>query len=315
MIFYNYLDYIFPIGLSILGFVIFMYAYLMYRKYWYPLFQAKQVIKKNSLTFYKAFSKIQDADKRHAIYAVYAFCRTADDLVDIDQDEQGLIKLEEELKAFIKHVPLKHWRWQALNITTKQYYDENYDYKPFFEMIQGQKMDLNHQGFETLEELLEYCYYVAGTVGLMLIPILSPDHKHELEKFAIHLGYGMQLTNILRDVGEDFKNNRIYLPKDLMKKANYSKEDLAHGIINRAFIELFESLAQRAETYFNEALRQIDLFPKDTRLPLALSIILYRAIMDSCRENGYDVFNKKNYVSDEKKNQLIENYLKTYKEQ
>lgn len=315
MILYNYLDYIFPIGLTILGFVIFFYAYLVYQKYWHPILQAQRVIKKNSLTFYKAFSKIEDVDKRHAIYAVYAFCRTADDLVDENQDEQGLLKLEEELKAFINHEPLKHWRWQALKITTKPFYDETYDYKPFFEMIYGQKMDLNHQGYETLDDLLKYCYYVAGTVGLMLIPILSPDNKQELKDFAIHLGYGMQLTNILRDIGEDFKNNRIYLPKDLMIQANYSKEDLAHGIINREFIELFESLAQLAERYFDEALSQIDLFPKDSKLPLALSIILYRAIIDSCRDHGYDVFTKKNYVSDEKKKQLIDDYIRICKEQ
>jgi 15-cis-phytoene synthase len=161
---------------------------------------------------------------------------------------------------------------------------------------------------------LTYCYYVAGSVGLMLIPILSPEEHEALKPFAIHLGYGMQITNILRDIGEDFKHQRIYLPKRMMAEANYSIDDLAHGIINSEFIDLFERLAQMAETYFKDALDQIDVFPIDSRMPLALSIILYRAILDACRANGYDVFSKKNYVSDEQKNVLIQTYLNQNKE-
>lgn len=273
----------------------------------------EDIIKKNSLTFYKAFSKIPHKRKREAVYAVYAFCRYADDLIDEDHDREGLDKLKEELDLYRQgHTP-HHFRWRALRDTTRSFYAKDYDYKPFYEMIEGQKMDVDFKGYETEEDLLTYCYHVAGTVGLMLIPILAHRHQHELNEFAINLGYGMQITNILRDVGEDFKNQRIYLPKELMRQANYSHDDLAHGKINIEFINLFEGLAKKAERYFDEALQQLDLFDDDVKLPLGLSIVLYREIINACREQHYDVFTKKNFVSDQRKDALIQTYISSMK--
>ena len=293
-------------GLISAAFVVYILFYIQKRQ---DIKMCEEIIKKNSFTFYKAFSKIKNKQKRDAIYAVYAFCRYADDLVDEEQNKEALIDLEDELTLFKNGYKINHFRWRALRYTTKPFYGPSYDYKPFYDMIEGQKRDLNHMGYDTLEELLKYCYLVAGTVGLMLVPILSRKNSKELEKFAIDLGYAMQITNILRDVGEDYRNHRIYLPKDMLKNANYSIDDLAHDIINNEFKNLFEELAKIAEDNFDLALSKINLFPDDSRLPLALSIILYREILNSCRENGYDVFTKKNFVSDERKNQLIQKYL------
>jgi phytoene synthase len=275
--------------------------------------QCEAIIKKNSLTFYKAFSKIQDRKKREAIYAVYAFCRYADDLVDEDQDEKGLIALKDELDAYVKGEKPTSFRFRALKQTMHDVYPKNYDYKPFYDMIKGQEMDLNFKGYQTENELLNYCYHVAGTVGLMLIPILAGKNDKKLHQFAINLGYGMQITNILRDIGEDEKAGRIYIPEELISKANVRKEDLHHGKISIEFINMFEDLAKKAEKYFDDALEELHLFPKDVQLPLGLSIVLYRGILDACRENGYDVFSKKNFVSDEKKNELINAFLKRQK--
>jgi phytoene synthase len=273
----------------------------------------EDIIKKNSLTFYKAFSKIKDRRKREAVYAVYAFCRYADDLIDEDKDEAGLNALEEELTAYIKGEKPQSFRFRALKQTTYHYYPKDYDYKPYYDMIKGQRMDLDFKGYQTEEELLEYCYYVAGTVGLMLLPILSEEHYKELDGFAVNLGYAMQITNILRDIGEDERNGRIYLPDDAFVKANYSKDDLHHGKINIEFINMFESFAKKAEGFFEQALDDLKLFPDDVKLPLGLSIILYRAILDACRESNYDVFTRKNFVTDDKKNELIQSFLKSMK--
>ena len=293
-----------------LGIIVFLVWYMPKR----DIEQCEAIIKKNSLTFYKAFSMIKNRKQREAIYAVYAFCRYADDLIDEYQDQEGLKRLETELTLFKEGITINHFRWRALRKTTKSFYPKDYDYQPFFEMIEGQKMDLTFKGYETEEELLDYCYHVAGTVGLMLTPILSPTHYASLDAFAIHLGYGMQLTNILRDIGEDFKHHRVYLPKDLMEKANYSMEDLSFGKISIEFINLFEDLATKAEMYFQGALDQLDLFEKDVRQPLGLSIILYREIINACREANYDVFSKKNYVSDQRKHQLIQEFMHTQSE-
>jgi phytoene synthase len=123
----------------------------------------------------------------------------------------------------------------------------------------------------------------------------------------------MQITNILRDIGEDYERGRVYLPTDLLKQANYSNEQLSHGIINSEFINMFEHLAKKAENYYKRALADLYLFPNDVKVPLGLAIILYREIIQVCRENKYDVFTKKNFVTDDRKEELIKTYLKSLK--
>lgn len=304
------------IRIILVGLLVVGYGWMMiadFKRRQQDIKACEEIIKKNSLTFYKAFSKIPHQRKREAVYAVYAFCRYADDLIDEDHDEVGLNTLKEELDVYVKGQTPNHFRWRALRQTTKSFYPKDYNFKPYYDMIEGQNMDLNFKGYQTEEELLNYCYHVASTVGLMLVPILANKHQDQLKEFAINLGYGMQITNILRDIGEDFKNNRIYLPRDLMEKANYSTDDLAHGKINIEFINLFEGLAKKAEVYFEQALHQMNLFDQDVQLPLALSIILYREIIQACRESQYDVFSKKNYVSDQRKDVLIRNYMESMK--
>lgn len=302
MIYFTFVEV--SIFIAILGSIVFMFLFTIN---YIDDYKCKKSIQTNSLTFYKAFSKIKSRKKRKAIYAVYDFCRYADDLVDEYQDEEKLNKLEKDLIKHISGTYVNSYRFRALKRHTYKLYDKD-DYQAFFDMIKGQKMDLHGYEYKTLDDLLTYSYYVAGTVGLMLVPILAYKDKKELKDFAIHLGYGMQITNILRDIGEDYKLNRIYIPKDMMDKAKYTIDDLKSGTINNEFKVLFEKLAHLAETYFNEALQKIDLFPKDSRKPLAYSIILYKAILDQCRASDYDVFSKKNFVSDEKKIEIIKAY-------
>jgi 4,4'-diapophytoene synthase len=274
--------------------------------------QCEDIIKKNSLTFYKAFSKIKDKQKREAVYAVYAFCRYADDLIDEGQDIEGLNMLKENLDQFVSGQIPNDFRFRALFMTTKSFYPETYDYQPFYDMIKGQEMDFDFKEIKTEADLLKYCYHVAGTVGLMLIPILSNEHE-QLRTFAINLGYAMQITNILRDIGEDYKKGRIYIPASVLKKANYSVKQLSHGIINSEFIHMFEYLAQKAESFYEQALSDLHMFSDDIKVPLGLAIILYREIIQVCRQADYDVFNKKQFVSDERKEQLVTSFLKSFK--
>ena len=271
--------------------------------------RCKKIIQKNSLTFYKAFSKVDNKQKRKAIFAVYAFCRYADDLVDEYQDESRLNKLEKELTQYVNKGRTPNFMWRALKRHTKDIY-KNHHFKAFYDMLDGQRMDLHFVGYETTEDLLKYCYHVAGTVGLMLNPILSGNDDPKLYPFAVHLGHAMQITNILRDIGEDFKNDRIYLPRQVMREANYSLSDLENGKINNGLILIIEKLAKVAEKYFDEALKDIKLYPKDTLLPLGLSIVLYRGILDSIRDNGYDVFRKRAVVSAAKKELIVKSFLK-----
>lgn len=274
--------------------------------------QCEEIIKKNSLTFYKAFSKINDKKRREAVYAVYAFCRYADDLIDEEQDIEGLNQLKKDLDQYVKGQTPDNFRFRALRQTTTAFYPKNYAYQPFYDMIKGQEMDYAFNEIKTEEDLLNYCYYVAGTVGLMLTPVLSSKHQL-LNEFAVTLGYAMQITNILRDIGEDFQRGRIYLPTSLMQQANYSKDQLSRGIINSEFINMFEYLAQKAENFYKRALSDLYMFPDDVKIPLGLSIILYRDIIQACRNAHYDVFSRKNYVSNTRKDELIHTYIQSLK--
>lgn len=270
--------------------------------------KCKKIIQRNSLTFYKAFSKVNNKQKRKAIFAVYAFCRYADDLVDDYQDENRLNRLEKELTQYVNNKRTPNFMWRSLKRHTKDIYQEHH-FKAFFDMIEGQRMDLHFVGYETLDDLLKYSYHVAGTVGLMLNPILAGSDEPKLYPFAVHLGHAMQITNILRDIGEDYQQGRLYLPRAMIKEANYSLNDLENGKINNALVVLIEKLARVAEQYFDEALKDLHLYPSDTAKPLGLSIVFYRAILDAIRDNGYDVFKKRAVVSEQKKAEIMKAFL------
>jgi len=179
------------------------------------------------------------------------------------------------------------------------------DIKPFYEMIEGQKMDNKFSNIKTQDELLDYSYYVAGTVGLMILPVIASKNHKTLKDSAIKLGKAMQITNILRDVGEDLKNNRVYIPKEIMEKFNYSYEDLNMKNLNDNFKKLWEYEAQFAQRLYDEFYKEIDLFDFDTKTAVLTSAKLYNAILDTVRKNNYDCFNKKNYVNFKEKIKII----------
>ncbi|MER2173885.1 MAG: phytoene/squalene synthase family protein [Carnobacterium sp.] len=258
----------------------------------------EQIIKHHSKSFYYAFSRLPKA-KAQAIFAIYAFCRRADDSVDlVETTEEQLLavtNLEEELSLFEQGNPIDHPIWRALTDVFKRY---NMSIEPFYDQLTGQKMDIEFAEPRDLSELETYSYYVAGSVGLMLLPVLASQSDKDLTQLAIKLGIAMQLTNILRDVGEDFqKIDRIYLPIAELTTENYTKKDLEQRIINANFIRIWEKLAQRAEYLYDEVQEDFRYFDEDSRLPVKLSSAIYRGLLDAVRKNNYDCFNKRNYVS------------------
>jgi phytoene/squalene synthetase len=285
------------------GFVVFLLVLIVLRERRLIKY-CEDIIKKNSLTFYKAFSKIENKKQRQAVYVVYAFCRYADDLIDEHQDIKGLNQLEEELHAFKNKKKTSLLVFKALRIIVDQFYGENYDYQPYFEMIQGQRMDVTITSYETMNDVLSYCYYVASSVGLMLLPILAPNKHQELKEFAIQLGYAMQITNFLRDVGEDYLKGRIYIPQETLKKYQVNIEYEFKNGPTESFKTLFDALASQARQYYQYAYDHIDAFSQDVRKPLLYAAKLYEAILDECMTD-YDVLTKKHFVSNDKKIKII----------
>jgi len=156
--------------------------------------------------------------------------------------------------------------------------------------------------FATWDELHLYCYRVAGTVGLMTLPIMgSVDGTRAglraAAEPALALGVALQLTNILRDVGEDRLRGRIYLPLEDLQRFNYSEADLLAGVLDDRYRALMKFQIARARAYFAKAEAGIDLLSPDARLPVRASLDMYAGILEVLETNGYDNFKRRAYVS------------------
>ncbi|WP_338780977.1 phytoene/squalene synthase family protein [Metabacillus sp. FJAT-52054] len=265
--------------------------------------QCEELIKIHSKSFHKAFSLLP-AEKKKAVWAVYAFCRTVDDIVDEGAEpEKELLAFEEDFKRFLNgNHDRSHYIWLALEDTFSRF---DMDEEAFWDMIKGQRMDLTKTRYETLEEVFQYSYHVASTVGLMILPILAPRKKSTLRNGAIALGIAMQLTNILRDIGEDLDRDRIYLPKEVLDQFGYTKAELESGVINESFISVWEYLAFEAEAYYEEAMDTIDEYPLHSRTPVKAAAFFYKAILNKVRSNNYRVFGERNYVTQDEKISIL----------
>lgn len=268
----------------------------------------ENIIKKHSKTFYFAFSQLSKK-KAKSIYAVYAFCREADDLVDNQKDTLKLDDLLSKLKLFDKGVIPDEPVWRALSVVFAEY---SIDIQPFYDMLIGQKKDLKFTQPKTYDDLKDYSYFVAGSVGLMLLPILS-QHSNEIKFPAKQLGEAMQITNILRDIGEDLNMNRIYLPQEMMVRYEVTEEVLKNKVPTANFIKLWENLANKAEELYDSSMSMLPLVDEDAREPLLLALYVYREILNEIRRNDYHVFKEKHYVGKIRKLQIAKKVKKQVK--
>ena len=161
-------------------------------------------------------------------------------------------------------------------------------------------MDLDQNRFETFEELYIYCYRVAGTVGLMMMPIMGTapgcTYQDALEP-ALALGVALQLTNILRDVGEDRVRQRIYLPQEDLRKFGVTEQALLKGIKNERYIAMLKFQIERAREWYKKAEGGIPMLSEDCQLPIRASLDMYSTILNKIEDNGYDNFNKRAYTA------------------
>jgi len=268
--------------------------------------KCEDIIKNNSKTFYKAFGMLKSKTDREAIYAIYAYCRVVDDAIDEYEDLNLLNSYKEKLDNLKKGQIPDDYIFRSLSYVFETYYPKDYDYAPYEGLICGQRQDFEFVQPKTLQSLLDYCYLVAGVVGEMLSYVLAPkDALKDVRKVAIDLGEAMQITNILRDIGEDKNRGRIYIPEDVMQTFNYSKRDLEAEVVNDNFKSMFEYLANYAQEKYKVALASLDLFKRDARKPLMLASLMYEAILNTVRQNDYDVFKKRSVVPDSIKKEII----------
>lgn len=266
----------------------------------------RQVTAKYSKTFYMGTLLMAPA-KRRAIWAIYLWCRRTDELVDGPQaqftNEKTLDRWEAQLESVFAGCPVDE-EDVALVDTLEKF---PLDIQPFRDMIAGQRMDLHRNRYDTFQELELYCYRVAGTVGLMSTTVMgvntelytAPWHPQEPidpTPQAVALGIANQLTNILRDVGEDARRGRIYLPLEDLAKFNYTEADLMAGVVDDRWRALMAFEIDRARQYYAEAEAGIHLLSPDARWPVWAALDLYRQILDVIEENGYNTFSRRAYV-------------------
>lgn len=272
-----------------------------------------EVTSEYAKTFYLG-TQLMTPEKARAIWAIYVWCRRTDELVDGPNSARitpaALDRWEERLEALFDGRPYDSLDAVLTDTLTKF----PVDIQPFRDMIGGMRMDLYKNRYENYDELYEYCYRVAGTVALMSTPIMGvdPTYKGPLEpvyKAALALGTANQLTNILRDVGEDAETrSRVYVPLDELDQFGISEEEVLRGMfsstngkIDDRWTAFMKFQIARARDIFAEAEEGVNLLSQDARYPVWSALVIYSQILDAIEKNEYNNFTKRAYVPKLKK--------------
>lgn len=253
----------------------------------------------HSRSFYLA-SGLLPAEKRRAIRVLYAFCRTADDLADGNVDRPAE-KLRELRKNLLRpdmggDGMLSAWVQIRERYQIPRCYAE--------QLLDGVERDLIQRRYNTFEELSVYCYGVASTVGLMSMRITGFSSMKAVP-YAIKLGVALQLTNILRDVGEDWRAGRLYLPLEELSAWGLDEQDIDSGVVTERWRTLMRYQIARARRLYQEAMPGIALLHRDGRLAVAAAALIYREILANIERHDYDVFNRRAQVSNARKLALL----------
>ncbi len=240
-------------------------------------------------SFYYAFLFLPP-ERRRAITALYAFCREVDDVVDETSDAQlAATKLawwRQEIGLLFDGKP-QHPVSRALQPAIAAY---GVTAARLNEIIDGMQMDLTQTRYLDFAGLERYCYHVAGVVGILAAGIFGYRDARTLE-YARHLGIAFQLTNIIRDVGEDARKNRIYLPIADLQQFGVGAADLLQARHSEAFVALMRFQAERARGYYREAMAALPAEDRRAQRPGLIMAAIYRALLDEIERDGFRVLN------------------------
>ena len=253
----------------------------------------EDVTARHSRSFYLA-SSLLPQPKRQAVRALYAFCRVTDDIVD-----GGTTNTEEALAS---------WRRQTAsapkpgedNLVAVAWADTQLRYRVPHryaeQLIDGVRRDLHQTRYNTFAELATYAYGVASTVGLMSMHIIGFSGPEAIP-YAVKLGVALQITNILRDIGEDWQAGRIYLPAEELETWGLSESDLALGKVDDRWRAFMRFQIARNRQLYREAWPGIAMLDSDGRFAIAAAAQLYQAILKDIEAHDYDVFNRRAYIT------------------
>lgn len=222
--------------------------------------------------------------QREAMTALYAFCREVDDVVDECSDYQiAQTKLswwKEEIHRLFYETP-QHPVTQALKPVVARF---SLQESHFIEIIDGMQMDTQYNRYADFDQLALYCYRVASVVGLLSAQIFGYSDKSTLG-YAHDLGLAFQLTNIIRDVGEDARRGRIYLPLDELEKAGVSESQILQSQASPQMQAMLLKQIDRAEMFYDKAMSQLTPADLKPQLPGLMMAAIYRALLDEIRQD------------------------------
>jgi phytoene synthase len=246
-----------------------------------------EITRTHSRSFFLS-SQLLPPEKRRAIRALYAFCRTSDDIVD-----QPGSNATHALATWIAQVhapvpPVHNAVLLAWNDTVARY---GIPRSLPDELLAGIAMDLTVSRYATFEDLWLYCYRVASVVGLISMHIIG--YREGAVDYAIKLGVALQLTNILRDIGEDAARGRVYVPLEDLERFGLSDDDILNGRHDDAFRALMRFEIDRANAFYSESWPGIALLDADGRLAIGAASEIYRGILGKIHRIDYDVFRQR----------------------
>ncbi|MCK6406677.1 MAG: presqualene diphosphate synthase HpnD [Rhodocyclaceae bacterium] len=242
-------------------------------------------------SFYYSFLFLP-LERRRAITALYAFCREVDDVVDECQDPAiaatKLVWWRLEVARLYEGKP-EHPVTQALQAVLPRF---NLPQEQLLEIIDGMEMDLTQTRYLDFKALSLYCYRVASVVGLLAAEIFGYSDR-KTQKYAHDLGMAFQLTNIIRDVGEDARRGRIYLPIDDLQKFDVKAADILNAQYSENFRKLMEFQIARAEQYYEQAFANLPAADRRAQRPGLVMAAIYRALLDEIRRDGCQVLTQR----------------------
>lgn len=252
-----------------------------------------RIIAEKARSFYFA-SRFLPTRKRREVYALYTFCRTVDDIADMPEEGASIAATRRRLEGWRDWLragaPFRDDLVQHALAHVVRTHD--LPLAPLLELLDGLYDDVAPGHLPDDVALERYCYRVAGTVGMAMAALLGAHDPCALAH-ARDLGIAMQLTNILRDIGEDLARGRIYLPAEAMARCGYQRSDLEQGVIDERFATLLRWHIQQARAYYRTGLAGLHYLPRDSRLPIALAAHSYAGILTRIEHAGFDVFTQR----------------------
>jgi phytoene synthase len=254
---------------------------------------AEAITASHSKSFHFA-SGLLPEEKRSAVRALYAFCRTVDDIVDEPSDDERESQLD-YWRGMVEHASFSDNDLVAVawaDTIARCHIPHHYA----LQLIDGVARDLLQLRYQTFDDLATYCYGVASTVGLMSMHIIG-FKTNDAIPYAIKLGVALQMTNILRDVGEDYRNGRLYLPREELAFYGIRERDIAEGRVTDNWRQFIKFQIERTRHLYKDSWEGVKMLEREGQLAIGAASVFYQGILDEIEKNDYDVFTRRASLS------------------